>query len=150
MFGGTGFVSGGGEYKRIDYSIVCLKEETWVAYEIVSGHSKSARPLSDFWWDEYSNEIESFDENLFIVVSERPVAFAVERPPDADTRIGVRTRGWTSRAGYQRGGHVVTVDFSAVKSYQRQKRLLQQAKTQLLKLADNLAKNERDLKWLLK
>jgi hypothetical protein len=37
-----------------------------------------------------------------------------------------------------------------MKNYQRQKRLLQQAKTQLLKLADDLAKNERDLKWLLK
>jgi hypothetical protein len=83
-------VSGRGEYKSIDYSIVCLKEETWVAYEIVSCHSKPARPLSDLWWDEYSNEIESFDENFLVVISERPIAFAVEHPSGADPESASR------------------------------------------------------------
>jgi hypothetical protein len=54
-----------------------------------------------------------------------------------------------SHAGYQPGRYVVTVDVSGMRSYERQKRLLQQAKAQLLRLADALAKNELDLKWLL-
>lgn len=87
-------------------------------------------------------------QESLVVVSERPIAFAVEHPSGADPRIGVKTFGWMSHAD-QPGRYVVTVDVSGMRSYERQKRLLQQAKAQLCRLADALAKNELDLKWLL-
>jgi hypothetical protein len=112
--------------------------------EIFISHSSVDKPFAR----KLAHGIEKADFRTWL--DEKQLLPGDPHPPGADTRFGVKTRRWTGHAGYQHGEHVVTVDFSNMKSHQCPKRLLQQAKTQLLKRADDLAKNERDVKWLLK
>jgi len=139
IFGGTGFVLGGGEYKSIDYEIVRVEEETWAAYEIVDAYGDKMRPLTERWWDEFSETVESYSENLFLVLSKRPIEFAVQRSPGEDKRVGFRLLG---------SGYAVIADLSNLSSHEEERKFLGLAKAKLMELASELSKREAAIRSL--
>lgn len=132
-FGPKSYVSIGGEYKSVDYSALTLNArdeesgETSVHYEVISDYGRSA-PLSESWWEEYTQAVSELGEKLFLVVTERPVGFKVQRLRGSPERISYRSIiGWRERVE----GYVVFVDLSGLKKESEQRELLQESKRQL-------------------
>ena len=103
VFGGKSYVSMGGEYTSLEYegfTLPYITEEgnnLMVVYEEVSDYLKKKEPLTDKWWREYCDAKDQiYHENLFLVLSERPIAFAT----DGTSRDSIRVK-WKRFSDYQ-------------------------------------------------
>lgn len=136
----TGWISIGGEYKDKDYNVAYLYPESddeidgAVAYETVAAYSGPARPLTDLWWSEYSDSISDSDTRLFLVLTERPIAFPTDAAPGVDSRLSVKTLGWKGHVY----GYVVFLDFSSMSDQTTQYQLMAEARDLLKKLEESL------------
>jgi hypothetical protein len=92
VFGASRYCSTSGGYKWVSYHEVYLpvpsdeSDETPVVYDIISGRPE---PLSHRWWDEFTAEFENIEENLFLVVTERPIGFPTKQ--STNPRVSVKT-----------------------------------------------------------
>ena len=141
VFGGTGFSSGGGDFESFDYDFVTVAAsnrrsgEAYVVYDVVSDHLKRRRPIDDSWWDEYVNVRQRNEEDLFLVVSERPVELSVEwtgAPGNC-----VKYRRFEKDVLGREVGHVVFADTSHTRTDRGREAILKQARTLLVRLADS-------------
>jgi hypothetical protein len=92
VFGGFSYVSIGEEYSQQDHEAVILPYrdskgyDLEVVYESISDYSGYHQPVPETWFHEFVNSKEQYFENLFLVVTERPLGF----DPDAVSRYSNR------------------------------------------------------------
>lgn len=145
VFGGRGSVSLMGNYESKSYAVVHLPipnyedDYTEVVYEVISSHARPVKPLTELWWDEYEAAIEK-DEDLFLIITERPVRFTVEHPLKGRNRVGYRSSA--SRGPGRRLAQIVTADMSRA-NHEQQELILQSAKELLTKLALQLGAKDK-------
>ena len=138
IFGGRGWSSGGGEFENFEYEFVSVDGshgDATVVYDIVSDHLKARRPITEAWWEEYTDVRRENDEDLFLVASERPVEFDVESmlaPGNC-----VKYRRFAKDVLSKAIGHVVIADLSSTRSSRGRDAILRSARTVLTRLAES-------------
>lgn len=97
VFGGKSYIDVFSEYKELDYEGFILPYITEegiklvVVYKEVSEYLGERVPLSDRWWREYKNSMEQInDENLFLVLTQRPISFAMDRTSTESKRVKIK------------------------------------------------------------
>jgi hypothetical protein len=143
VFGGRGYGSIRRARQDIHYDLVYLpatvdgNNDTEVVYEIVSSYSTPAQTLTDAWWEEYEEAIAIYDENLFLVVTERPVDFNSYPGKKVSEKVGY----WGLRFDPDRPpyAYVVVADLSGIATGDERKRILLEAKVLLARLATSKA-----------
>ncbi len=81
VFGKKSYISVGGEYSYQDYEAVSLPYKNSdgnnydVVYESITDYLSSKDSLTDKWVEEFIISKEQFNEDMFLVVTERPVVF---------------------------------------------------------------------------
>jgi hypothetical protein len=140
VFGGRGSVSLIREYQSKDYEIIELDvpnyedDYTSVVYEVVSSYGSAVKPLTDAWWNDYKTACEELDEDLFLLITERPVQFRTRK---ASGQEKATYRALSVRYNNLNAPQVVIADMS--KSNQRiQGVILEDAKNLLLQLAKRM------------
>lgn len=140
VFGGKGSVSLMGDYEDTTYDVVHLPvpnyndEHTSVVYEIVSA-TKPEKPLTDVWWNEYKGAAEQLKEDLFLVVTQRPLEFKARRTRGPSKRVAYRAL--STKYSTPNGPQVVIADLSSM-DLELQRLVLEEAKDLLLDLAQRL------------
>jgi len=97
VFTGRSYVSIDGEYSARGYETVHVgvpsdedAEATSIVYENASAYTKPSKPLNDTWWGEFRSSMEELPERLYLMLTERPIAFDVVRPDPAFTNVSYR------------------------------------------------------------
>jgi len=141
VFDGTGFSFTDDEFKSRDLNLVFVGdaagEEISIAYEIVSAHYDPSRALGQRWMEEYESEVGNATEQMFLVVSERPVAAKLEQAKEFDSRIGFKTIGF----GAHVYGYIVVVDCSQIDERDELRAIFSASKQLLLKLVERLRRH---------
>jgi hypothetical protein len=95
VFAGKGSVSLTGDFEHNTYDVIHLPvpnyedDYTSVAYDIVSARTP-AKPLTELWWDDYKSAAERRNEDLFLVITERPLNFKARRHAGPTGRVTYR------------------------------------------------------------
>lgn len=144
VFDGTGFSFTADEYKSRDLNLVFIDagdddSQLSIAYEIVSAHYDPSRSLGQRWIEEYESEVCSASEQLFLVVTERPVSVLLDRLEDLDSRVGFRALGSSNYVF----GYIVVADCSKATDKDELRAILAASKELLLKLSHEL-RRKRD------
>lgn len=142
VFEGQGWVSRLGEFDNRTYDIVSVPTgtqnggESTVVYDTVAAHRRPQQALSEHWWNEYTRAREDHDEDLFLVVSQRPVEVKVAKSSNPGDRIKYRT--FDKPVVGHEIGHVVFADLSGVYGERGRLAILRAAKRALSDLAMSL------------
>lgn len=142
VFQGRGSVALMGDYEHKTYNVVHVPvpnyeaDHTSVAYEIVSA-SERTKALTDVWWREYKSAAEQFDEDMFLVISERPLEFKTRRCSGSSRRVTYRAL--STKYSALDAPQVVIADLSK-KNPEAQRLVLEEAKELLIDLAHRLHK----------
>jgi hypothetical protein len=110
-----------------------------VSVRSLRGHpayGSHAKPLREIWWSEYQSAIEELRENFYLIVTERPVAFKVQRPSGYKNEIGYRALSAKSLSVPY--AQIVVADLSKTANRQDRINVLSDAKMLLTKLAQDL------------
>jgi hypothetical protein len=117
-FGGSGHVALGGKYADRSYDIVEVemtqgdqKRQCQVFVETISSYRQPPEVLNDTWWSDFCSSTKDIPEELFLMVTERPVAFDVVR---SDVWPAISYRHIPSGSKGVRG-YVVFVDLSSIR-----------------------------------
>lgn len=126
-FGGAGSGAIMSEYKSVDYSYFVVEGGRHIVYEIVSAYGDPPEPLSDRWWEEYSEALAQVGERFALLVSERPIAFPVDSYVEGtDKRMALVT---TMRIYVEVDEIlVIVIDMSGQPETSRRRELLRRAK----------------------
>lgn len=141
VFDGRGFVLTANEFGDGSYDIVTLDvasrgySSTSVVYDKILSYRKPATPIGEQWWDEYVHARRDYGEELYLVVTERPVGIAAERT-GFEERVAYRTLE-KDIVGYETG-HVVFADLSRLRSDRTRTAVLRDAHVKLTALAKDL------------
>lgn len=99
IFDGRSYDSMGTDYSYLDYEAVELPfidnngNDFLVLYESVQDYLQRKEPLSEMWLEEFLHSKEQFDEDLFLIVSERPIGYKVTNTADSHPRVKVKQIG---------------------------------------------------------
>lgn len=121
-----------GEYKSLDYSTLGVGDGAngtlrHVVYEIVPDYVHSGKPLSTTWWEEYSETLAELGERFALLVSERPIGFAVDSYVEGtDRRLALATT-FTNFADVDKN-LVIVIDMSGELEENQKRQLLKRAK----------------------
>lgn len=114
VFGKRSFVSLGAEYSYQDHTTVTLPHkdsegyDLEVVYESITDYLGNNEPLLETWSHEFVNSKEQYVENLFLVVTERPLGFHPEVASRHSNRVSSQrfsSNSWNKKT-------VVFVDLS--------------------------------------
>ena len=151
VFDGVGHIALDGEYAGRDYDIVEVevlagkdtKPPRRVFFESISSHRHPAKALDERWWSEFCSSVNELPEALFLVVTERPIAFTVIRPDQSAPAVSYRQlpHGSTREREY-----AVFVDLSGV-SRTDWEPVVVRAKRLLSELADRAVGKRQKRKW---
>jgi hypothetical protein len=95
VFDGRGFFSTLGEYRSDDFEVVDVDmsreggDHATVIYEIERAYSDPPRPLSQRYWEEYLEAHDDVPEPYSLLITERPVEFALRAVDGTDGRLRV-------------------------------------------------------------
>jgi TIR domain len=95
IFDGRGFFSTPGEYRSEDFEFVDVDmpgeggNPVSVIYEIERAYGDTPRPLSQRYWQEYLEAIDNVPEPYSLLITERPVEFALRALDGTDGRLRV-------------------------------------------------------------
>jgi hypothetical protein len=143
IFGGRGFAWRNGEFDTRQHDIVSVPvpslygPDTTVVYDQVRDHLGQRRPIAEEWWIEYTQLRKDNDEDLYLVVSERPV----EVPGTTGFPPGncVQHRTFEKNIVAHETGHVVFADLSGVRGDRGRKAILRAARERLIALGNVLS-----------
>lgn len=99
VFDGRSYGSMGTDYSYLDYEAVELPfidnngNEFLVVYESVQDYLQLKEPLSEMWLKEFLHSKEQFDEDLFLIISERPIGYDVTYAVAGHPRVKVKQIG---------------------------------------------------------
>lgn len=141
-FGSTGSIFGDADgYRREDFSAVFITslaagaDDITVPYETLTDYQNEGKPVPEAWATEFTEELERYGESYGIVVTQRPLGFAVSRTYEHNDRVHVITSGYNDRVYSQ----VVYADLSGLAEYEKELSVVKAAKDFLTELA-----NERE------
>jgi hypothetical protein len=95
VFDGRGMFSTPGEYKSADFEFVDVDmsreggDHASVIYEIERAYGDAPRPLSERYWQEYLEAVDDFPEPYSLLITERPVEFALPALNGTDGRLRI-------------------------------------------------------------
>ena len=95
VFDGRGFFSIPGEYRSDDFNFVDVDmsreggDQASVIYEIERAYGGPVRPLSQRYWEEYLEALDNVPEPYSLLITERPVEFALSAVDGTDGRLRV-------------------------------------------------------------
>jgi hypothetical protein len=84
------------EYKDRDYNYIATEEiqlngePAEIIYEHVADYSKNGEPLTEPWWNEYSEAQQEFEPFLRLVLTERPWAFPMDTCHPESPKVAAR------------------------------------------------------------
>ena len=143
-FGGHGSVSLDGAYADRSFSIVMIPlaesstDSTYVMFDTESAYSEPAEPLTEGWWTEFSATIGDLPAPLFLIASERPIAFAAIGDEVGRTDLVYRRVGTSNKESH---GGAVFLDLSNT-ARETWLASIKDAKRLLMRLAQELSAAE--------
>jgi hypothetical protein len=137
-----------GDYEHKTYEVIHLPvpnyedDYTSVAYDIVSARPPT-KPLTELWWTDYKAATEQLDEDLLLVITERPLQFKARRHASPTRRVTYRAL--STKYSCLNAPQVVIADLSKCDP-KGQRLILEEAKEMLIDLAGRLKAPSRLLK----
>ncbi len=150
-FAGVGHVVLSGKYADRDYEFVEVeiskvrgtKQYRRVFFETISSHGQPAESLDEMWWNEFCSSMDEIPEDLFLVVTEQPIAFKVVRPDVSPHSVCYRQFEHSSKRMRE---YAVFVDVSTLprKDWPDS---IEQAKRLLSELAEHATARRQKRSW---
>jgi hypothetical protein len=131
VFGSTSYASTMGEYESKNYTIVTRpipfenEEDTEICYESISSYRTPAEPLSENWIEEFKKSKSELPPTFYIILSERPIDFAIDENCLLDNRIKLKKSIFYKEYGQ----YYIFIDFSQVENREQRIEILQKALT---------------------
>jgi predicted nucleotide-binding protein len=139
VFGAVGSCSAMGEFKSWDYELVNITDTAHAPYDFVRSTGKPPKELNVSWWQDYIDTVdrERSDEQMFLVVSERPVRIPVHKRFHRTKRVMIKNLDQNEH----NTRHVVFVDISNLTENRTCQELLVKAREILKNFATILGRN---------
>src|SRR5204863_4667939 len=106
-------------------------------------YRRPAEGLDEMWWNEFCSSMDELPENLFLLVSERPIAFDVIRPDLSMPSVSYRQFPHNPRRGRE---YAVFVDVARLSREEWMPSVIR-AKGLLSELAQHVTGGRRKRDW---